>query len=94
MIGDHTLGDTMLDRLVYRSHRLILTSGWSRRLGTPESPTDNPHRLRPCPVERHQPKNLTAMVEACWEPGGSFVGKYLIDIDAIRIAPKCPRFFH
>jgi hypothetical protein len=41
-IGDHTLGDTMLDRLVYCSHRLTLTAGWSRRLWTPESPTDYP----------------------------------------------------
>jgi hypothetical protein len=42
MIGDHTLGDTILDRLVYHSHRLTLTGGSSRRLRTLESPTAYP----------------------------------------------------
>jgi hypothetical protein len=35
MIGDHTFGDTVLDRLVYYSHWLTLTGGSSRRLRTP-----------------------------------------------------------
>jgi hypothetical protein len=42
MICDDVLGDTMLDRLVYHSHRLIFTAGSSRCLGTLESPTDFP----------------------------------------------------
>jgi DNA replication protein DnaC len=42
MIGDHTFGETMLDRLVWHSHRLTLTSGSSRRPRTLESPTDYP----------------------------------------------------
>jgi hypothetical protein len=40
MIGDHTFGDTMIDRLVFHSHRLTLTGGSSRRIGTPEPKTD------------------------------------------------------
>ncbi|MCO4100250.1 MAG: ATP-binding protein [Gemmatimonas sp.] len=40
MIGDATFGDAILDRLVHHAHRLTLTGGSSRRLPTPDAPTD------------------------------------------------------
>jgi hypothetical protein len=42
MIGNHTFGDTVLERLYYYSHWLILTGGSLRGLRTSEYPTDCP----------------------------------------------------
>jgi hypothetical protein len=58
--GNHTFGDTMLDRLVCHSHRLTLTGGSSRRLWNSESPTDSPPPFKSLSGDRHQPKGLTA----------------------------------
>jgi DNA replication protein DnaC len=40
MIGDPTLGDAILDRLIHHAHRLTLTGSSLRRLPTPDAPTD------------------------------------------------------
>jgi hypothetical protein len=76
--------------VVSHLHRLTLAGGSSRRLLTPESPTDSPRCLRTCPGDRYQQRRLTTMDGICWVPGGAFAAKYLIDIGAIHIAPKSP----
>ena len=35
-IGDATIGDAILDRLVHHAHRITLTGGSLRRLATPD----------------------------------------------------------
>ncbi len=60
MIGDHTFGDTMLDRLVLHSHRLTLTGDSVCAGGPPNPQPTTPHCPRTCPDDRHEPKRLTA----------------------------------
>lgn len=39
LLGDATFGDAILDRIVHNAHRITLTGGSLRKLGTAESPT-------------------------------------------------------
>jgi hypothetical protein len=60
MIGDHTFGHTILDRLGYHTHRIPLQAARHAASGLVNLRPTTPHRSRHYPGNRHQSEGLNA----------------------------------